>query len=363
MIVSADGSLIRTFILKIVKKGQFITEKIAEEIVNAGIKEMSIRTLFTCDAKNGVCVKCYGSDLSTGEVVEIGEVVGIIAAQSIGEPGTQLTMRTFHSGGVAGEEDITQGLPRIQELFEARAPKAKAIISSVDGVVTDIERDQQNRISIDVRHQYNKEDVRVLKKNNRLGDVEVCHYQSYINQKTVKSLEEGSYVHAGDPLTEGLIHPKELVEVQTLEAVENYILREVQKVYRSQNVGISDKHIEIIIKQMTQKVIVIDSGDTEHLVGSYITKSQLPDIICKAIHDHKRPPVVKPLLLGITRASLRSDSFLSAASFQETTRVLTEAAMRGKKDSLEGLKENIVIGGLIPAGTGIAEANLELENK
>jgi len=347
----------------IVKKGQFITEKIAEEIVNAGIKEMSIRTLFTCDAKNGVCVKCYGSDLSTGEVVEIGEVVGIIAAQSIGEPGTQLTMRTFHSGGVAGEEDITQGLPRIQELFEARAPKAKAIISSVDGVVTDIERDQQNRISINVRHQYNKEDVRVLKKNNRLGDVEVCHYQSYINQKTVKSLEEGSYVQAGDPLTEGLIHPKELVEVQTLEAVENYILREVQKVYRSQNVGISDKHIEIIIKQMTQKVIVIDSGDTDHLVGSYITKSQLPDIICKAIHDNKRPPVVKPLLLGITRASLRSDSFLSAASFQETTRVLTEAAMRGKKDSLEGLKENIVIGGLIPAGTGIAEANLELENK
>ena len=322
-------------------KNEFISDQMAEKIVKAGVEEVYIRTLLTCNCNNGVCVKCYGSDLSTGDIVEKGEVVGIIAAQSIGEPGTQLTMRTFHSGGVAGGEDITQGLPRVQELFEAREPKGKAIISEIDGTVTSIEQHQKdNRFEIVIENSYTKEVKKYLTDSGKMPIV-----------------TKGNHVKAGQKLTEGQIHPKELIRVGQVEDVERYILIEVQKVYRSQGVEISDKHIEIIIKQMLRKVLVVNAGDTDLLPGSQISRNELLATFRDCIENGKQPPVVKPVLLGITRSSLRSDSFLSAASFQETTRVLTEAAIRGKKDTLEGLKENIIIGGLIPAGTGITYAD------
>jgi DNA-directed RNA polymerase subunit beta' len=321
-----------------VDRNVFITEELADQVVKAGVKEAFIRTLLTCNSRNGVCVKCYGSDLTTGEVVETGEVVGIIAAQSIGEPGTQLTMRTFHSGGVAGE-DITQGLPRIQELFEAREPKGKAIISEIDGIVTNVHHERDNRFEVTVTNKEVHDEKKYLTDS---GKVPIVH--------------ERDKVKAGDKITEGLISPKELLRVSTGEAVENYILKEVQKVYRSQGVEIADKHIEIIIKQMMQKVAIIHEGGTDLLPGSSISKTELGDYITECVKNGKDAPIAKPVLLGITRASLKSDSFLSAASFQETTRVLTEAAIRGKKDILEGLKENVIIGGLIPAGTGLVDA-------
>ena len=327
---------------------QYINDDLAMIIVKKGIKKINIRSLLTCNSKNGVCVKCYGSDLSTGEVVEKGEVVGIIAAQSIGEPGTQLTMRTFHSGGVAGD-DITQGLPRIQELFEAREPKGKAIISEVDGRVIAIKQEKDNRYQIHVEHQENGKKICI----DGVPEEKIYLTDSGKQPK----VQIGDTVKAGEKLTEGLIHPKELLRVSTAEAVENYILVEVQKVYRSQGVEIADKHIEIIIKQMLQKVFIINEGDTDFLPGSLVSKAKLLETLIDCARKGIKPPVVKPVLLGITRASLKSDSFLSAASFQETTRVLTEAAIRGKKDTLEGLKENIVIGGLVPAGTGAIELN------
>jgi DNA-directed RNA polymerase subunit beta' len=327
----------------IVKKNDYITDELTQDIINSGIKEITIRTLLTCDSRNGVCVKCYGADLATGEIVEKGEVVGIIAAQSIGEPGTQLTMRTFHSGGVAGGDDITQGLPRIQELFEAREPKGKAIISEINGVVTAVKHEKDNRFEIKISNkQVNEEKVYLT------------------DSGKVPIVKERDTVKAGERLTEGLIHPKELLRVATVEDVENYILKEVQKVYRSQGVEIADKHIEIIIKQMLQKAFVINEGGTDLLPGALISKSDLYNYVSSCVKDGKDIPIVKSVLLGITRASLRSDSFLSAASFQETTRVLTEAAIRGKKDYLEGLKENIIIGGLIPAGTGIVDAHYKI---
>ncbi len=322
----------------LVDRNVFINEELADRVVKAGVKEAFIRTLLTCNSRNGVCVKCYGSDLTTGEVVETGEVVGIIAAQSIGEPGTQLTMRTFHSGGVAGE-DITQGLPRIQELFEAREPKGKAIISEIDGVVTNVHHERDNRFEVTITNKEVHDEKKYLTDS---GKVPIVH--------------EREKVKAGDKITEGLISPKELLRVSTGEAVENYILKEVQKVYRSQGVEIADKHIEIIIKQMMQKVAIIHEGGTDLLPGSSISKTELGDYITDCVKNGKDAPIAKPVLLGITRASLKSDSFLSAASFQETTRVLTEAAIRGKKDILEGLKENVIIGGLIPAGTGLVDA-------
>ena len=327
---------------EIIGANEFIDDDMAEKIVKAGVKGVWIRTLLTCNCKSGVCVKCYGSDLSTGGIVEKGEVVGIIAAQSIGEPGTQLTMRTFHSGGVAGGEDITSGLPRVQELFEAREPKHKALISKINGTITKItENDNRYKITIE-----NKE-------NNDIDE-------SLTDSGISLVVKEGQQVHAGDPLTKGQIHPKELLDVSSVEAVEKYILREIKTVYRSQNVDISDKHIEIIIKQMLRKVVVVDAGDTDLLIGSQISRNELNDVFFDCVRKGKRPPVVKPVILGITRSSLRSDSFLSAASFQETTRVLTEAAIRSKKDYLEGLKENIIIGGLIPAGTGLAFADYKI---
>ena len=323
----------------LVDKGEFITDEIADRIVANKIESVEVRTLLTCDCENGVCVKCYGSDLSTTNIVENGEVVGIVAAQSIGEPGTQLTMRTFHSGGVAGaSDDITQGLPRIQELFEAREPKGKGIISEIKGTVESVTQKNDNRFEIVIKSPIEGNDKTYLTDSGKKPVVKV-----------------GQEVHPGDLVSEGLIHPKELLRVGSVEQVEKYILKEVQKVYRSQGVDISDKHVEIIIKQMLQKVVVIDEGGTELLPGTFISKPELLKIIRDCLEKGIRVPSVKPVILGITRASLKADSFLSAASFQETTRVLTEAAIRGKVDKLEGLKENIIIGGLIPAGTGLVE--------
>ena len=321
------------------------SETLAEKICDAGIEEVEIRSVLSCNAKHGVCVKCYGSDLSTTEIVEKGEVVGIVAAQSIGEPGTQLTMRTFHSGGVATSgDDITQGLPRIQELFEAREPKGKGIISEIKGVVSKVEVRGDNRTEISVESP--------IEGNSKT-------YLTDAGKKAIVTV--GEQIEAGDLLSEGLIHPKELLRVAPVEKVEKYILKEVQKVYRITGVAISDKHVEIIVKQMLQKVVVIDEGETDLLPGTFVSKPEIYKVIKECLENGRRIPAVKPVILGITRASLKADSFLSAASFQETTRVLTEAAIRGKIDTLDGLKENIIIGGLIPAGTGlIAEEDVEI---
>jgi DNA-directed RNA polymerase subunit beta' len=316
----------------IVSKNEYIDDLLAKAIVDAGIVQLRIRSVLTCNAKVGVCKKCYGQNLSTGEQVEVGESVGIIAAQSIGEPGTQLTMRTFHTGGVAGA-DITQGLPRIQELFEARTPKGKAIISEIDGRVSTIE-------SIEERY-----------KITITNDLEKHTYET--NSGVSVLVDEDDEVFAGDRLTDGSIDPKQLLKATDAETVQQYILAEVQKVYRAQGIEISDKHIEVIIHQMMQKINIIVEGETPLLPGAQVSINEFKIANKEALSARKKPAVGRPVLLGITRASLRSESFLSAASFQETTRVLTDAAIRGKVDDLVGLKENVIIGGLIPAGTGI----------
>jgi len=318
----------------IVRENEMITEDIANAIIKAGIDKVWIRSAFTCNTRHGVCKKCYGRNLATGAEVEVGEAVGIIAAQSIGEPGTQLTMRTFHTGGVAGD-DITQGLPRVQELFEARNPKGQAVISEIDGVVVSINetRDRQQEI--------------VVK-----GEVETRTYTAPYNARL--KVQEGQHVERGQELTEGSIDPKELLKIKDITAVQEYLLREVQKVYRMQGVEISDKHIEVMVRQMLRKVRVIDAGDTDVLPGTLLDVHQFTDANAKVLLEGKRPATARPVLLGITKASLETDSFLSAASFQETTRVLTDAAIKGKRDELLGLKENVIIGKLVPAGTGMA---------
>ncbi|SNX75652.1 DNA-directed RNA polymerase subunit beta' [Bacillus oleivorans] len=317
----------------LVAENGFITEDLAKEIVDFGIEAVWIRSAFTCNTKHGVCKKCYGQNLATGQQVEVGEAVGIIAAQSIGEPGTQLTMRTFHTGGVAGD-DITQGLPRIQELFEARNPKGQAVITEIDGVVTAINeaRDRQQEIVVQ-------------------GDVETRNYLIPYTARLKVAVNDR--VEAGSVLTEGSIDPKELLKVKDVAAVQEYLLREVQKVYRMQGVEIGDKHVEVMVRQMLRKVRVIDAGDTDVLPGSLLDIHQFTDANRKALLEGKYPATGRPVLLGITKASLETDSFLSAASFQETTRVLTDAAIKGKRDELLGLKENVIIGKLVPAGTGM----------
>ena len=316
----------------IVDKLQMITESIADKIVAAGIKEVEIRTVLTCGTVNGVCQKCYGRNLATGNLVEIGEAVGVMAAQSIGEPGTQLTMRTFHTGGVAGGEDITQGLPRVQELFEARNPKGKATIAEIDGKVTKIKEDHgKYKISI----------------TNKLETKE--HVTNYGAKLCV---EKGDEVVCGDKLTEGAISPKELLAVTDPLTTQEYILKEVQHTYRSQGVDIADKHVEIIARRMISKIRIVEGGDTKLLPGSLVNFREFTDNNKEAVIQGKKPALGRPILLGITKAALETDSFLSAASFQETTRVLTDAAIKGKVDGLEGLKENVIIGKLIPAGTG-----------
>lgn len=315
----------------IVDRNTYITDQLADQIVAAGITKVSIRTVLTCKSEHGVCCKCYGRNLATGFLVEVGEAVGIMAAQSIGEPGTQLTMRTFNTGGVAGD-DITQGLPRVQELFEARNPKGKATISEINGVVSEMEEENGKYI--------------VSVKN----DVETRQHTSNYGSKLAVS--KGEEVVAGQRLTHGAISPKELLVVTDPITVQQYILLETQKVYRSQGVDISDKHVEVMAKRMISRIKIINSGDTHFLPGTMININKFTDVNKELILEGKNPATGRPVLLGITKASLETDSFLSAASFQETTRILTDAAIHGKVDRLEGLKENVIIGKLIPAGTG-----------
>ena len=316
----------------LIEKNEVINEDTARLIDEAGIEEVLIRTVFTCNTKHGACKKCYGRNLATGQEVEVGEAVGIIAAQSIGEPGTQLTMRTFHTGGVAGS-DITQGLPRIQEIFEARNPKGQALISEIEGTVTDITEVKD------------KQEIVVQ------GVIEPRTYTVPYGARVKVAI--GDEVVSGEALTEGSIDPKELLKFQGVDGVQSYLLKEVQKVYRMQGVEIGDKHVEVMVRQMLRKVRVTESGDTDVLPGALLEIHQFKDANKKALMNGDEPAVGRPVLLGITKASLETDSFLSAASFQETTRVLTDAAIKGKRDELLGLKENVIIGKLVPAGTGM----------
>ncbi|GAB3069500.1 DNA-directed RNA polymerase subunit beta' [Virgibacillus ainsalahensis] len=318
----------------IIDKDTVISEDQAKQVDEAGIEEVVIRTAFTCNTKHGVCKKCYGRNLATGAEVEVGEAVGIIAAQSIGEPGTQLTMRTFHTGGVAGD-DITQGLPRIQEIFEARHPKGQAVITEMYGTVQEIKEVKD------------KQEIVIQ------GDVEQRSYPVPYNARV--KVMVGDEVIAGQALTEGSIDPKDLLRVQGVEGVQDYLLKEVQKVYRMQGVEIGDKHVEVMVRQMMRKIRVVDAGETDVLPGSLLELHQFRDANHKVLNNGQQPATGKPVLLGITKASLETDSFLSAASFQETTRVLTDAAIKGKRDELLGLKENVIIGKLVPAGTGMQQ--------
>ena len=317
----------------LLKQNDLITEDTARIITDLGIEKITIRSAFTCDTKHGVCKKCYGINLATGEEVEVGEAVGIIAAQSIGEPGTQLTMRTFHTGGVAGD-DITQGLPRIQEIFEARNPKGKALISEIQGTITEIDeiREGQHEVTIE-------------------GNVETRKYLAPYNARF--TVQVGDVIERGQTLTEGSIDPKELIIVKDVATVQEYLLKEVQKVYRMQGVEIGDKHVEVMVRQMLRKVHIIEAGNTDLLPGSLVDIHQFAEANNKMFELGKIPATCRPVILGITKASLETESFLSAASFQETTRVLTDAAIRGKMDELLGLKENVIIGKLVPAGTGM----------
>ena len=316
----------------IVPAGEMIQETDAEKIVAAGIEYLKLRTPLNCKAKKGICAKCYGRNLATGKEVNVGEAVGIIAAQSIGEPGTQLTMRTFHTGGVAGG-DITQGLPRVEELFEGRKPKGLAVITEVAGTVR-IEETGRKKEAI-VTTDSGEEKNYTIPYGSRM------------------KVKDGAKVKAGEPLTQGSINPHDILRVNGVTGVQDYIVKEVQRVYRLQGVDINDKHIEIIIRQMLSKVKVEESGDTNLLPGALVDILELRRINENAVENGLQPATIKRVLLGITKASLATESFLSAASFQETTRVLTEAAIKGKKDNLIGLKENVIIGKLIPAGTGM----------
>ncbi len=327
----------------ILEKGEEINENIVAKIERAGIKRVEIRSILTCKCEQGVCQKCYGRNLATGNLVETGEAVGIMAAQSIGEPGTQLTMRTFHSGGVAhgGDADITQGLPRVEELFEARNPKAKATIAEISGKVESIE-EQNGKHKIIIAN-----------------EVEVRDHITNYNMKV--RVNAGDMVNAGDKLTEGAVSPKELLAVTDPITAQEYILKEIQMVYKLQGVDISDKHIEIIVSRMINKVRIVDAGDTEFVEGLTVSMREFTNGNKPVILRGGVPAKGRPIMLGITKSSLETDSFLSAASFQETTRVLTDAAVRGKVDYLRGLKENVLIGKLIPAGTGAKQySDIEL---
>ncbi|MDP2892349.1 MAG: DNA-directed RNA polymerase subunit beta' [Bacillota bacterium] len=319
----------------IVKTNDLVTGELANEIIAAGIASVNIRTVLTCRSERGVCAKCYGENLATGGRVNIGEAVGIIAAQSIGEPGTQLTMRTFHTGGVAGE-DITQGLPRVEELFEARKPKGLAVISEISGKVHITETKKKREATV----------------SNDEGESEA--YLIPYGSRLKPGIKDGAAVEAGDELTEGSIYPRDILKIKGVKGVQAYLLKEVQTVYRLQGVDINDKHIEVIIRQMMRKVQIEDAGDTELLPAELVDIFKFERENEAVLKNGGQPAVAKRVLLGITKASLATDSFLSAASFQETTRVLTEAAIKGKLDPLMGLKENVIIGKLIPAGTGLS---------
>jgi DNA-directed RNA polymerase subunit beta' len=318
----------------LVKAGDDIGDVRIDELVRAGVEEVRVRSVLTCEAKTGACAKCYGRSLATGKLVDIGEAVGIIAAQSIGEPGTQLTMRTFHTGGVASADDITQGLPRVVELFEARQPKGKAPISEAAGRVRLEETDKSRKIVV-VPHDGSDEESFPVSKRSRL------------------LVSDGDEVEVGQQLTAGTPDPQDVLRVLGVRRAQEHLVNEVQEVYRVQGVAIHDKHIEIIIRQMLRRVTVIESGDSHLLPGELADRVRFEEENRRVVSERGTPASGRPVLMGITKASLATESWLSAASFQETTRVLTEAAIHGKSDSLMGLKENVIIGKLIPAGTGL----------
>ena len=317
-----------------------ITPRRAERVMKKGVDEngnpleqVKIRTILTCKCKNGVCSKCYGANMATGEAVQVGEAVGIMAAQSIGEPGTQLTMRTFHNGGVAGD-DITQGLPRVEELFEARRPKGLAIITEIAGRAT-------------LSDTKKKREVIVTNEETGESKSYLIPYGSRIK------VQDGVMLEAGDELTEGSVNPHDILKIKGLRATQDYMLQEVQRVYRLQGVEINDKHIEVIVRQMLKKIRIEEKGDTEFLPGTMVDVLEFEEVNEQLVAEGKEPATGEQIMLGITKASLATESFLSAASFQETTKVLTEAAIKGKVDHLVGLKENVIIGKHIPAGTGM----------
>ncbi|NLC26279.1 MAG: DNA-directed RNA polymerase subunit beta', partial [Fastidiosipila sp.] len=318
----------------IVRKGEMISMVQAREIQAAGIKEVPMRSVLSCDSSKGVCAKCYGKNLATGGAAVVGEAVGIMAAQSIGEPGTQLTMRTFHLGGIASAGDITQGLPRIEELFEARKPKGQAVIAEISGTIEVEESDKRRR------------EVRIVAAD---GSVK----KNQISLSIPLLVDNGDQIEAGDLITDGSVNPHDIMKVKGARGVQSYIIREVMKVYKNNGVDINDKHVEIIVRQMLRKLRIDDPGDTNLLTGSTVDFSKFVEVNHAAERAGLEPATGTRILLGITKASLATESFLSAASFQETTRVLTDAAVKGKIDYLDGLKENVIIGGLIPAGTGV----------
>ena len=321
----------------IIGANKMIDEATAQRIIDAGIESVTIRSVFTCNTSHGVCERCYGRNMATGDQVEVGEAVGTVAAQSIGEPGTQLTMRNFHTGGVAGNEDITQGLPRVQEIFESRNPKGKAEITEVTGTVESIEENPAER----------------TKEITIKGEADTRSYTLPITAQL--KVTEGDFVHRGAALNEGSVDPKELIRVRDVLSTENYLLSEVQKTYRMQGVAVLDKHVEIMVRQMLRKVRIMDPGDTDVLPGTLMDIDDFRDHNYKTLIAGGTPATARPVILGITKAALETNSFLSAASFQETTRVLTDAAIRGKNDPLVGLKENVIIGKIIPAGTGMPD--------
>ena len=328
-VVAEDGTVLA-------QPGQDVGDPMIEKLVAGGITEIKVRSVLTCDSAVGVCARCYGRSLATGNLVDIGEAVGIIAAQSIGEPGTQLTMRTFHTGGSASADDITQGLPRVQELFEARTPKGASPISESAGRVTIEDSDKGKKV--------------IVTPDN--GDEP--HVYPVLKRATLL-VEDGQHVEVGEALQVGTLDPKEIMRVQGAREVQKYLVDGVQGVYRSQGVPIHDKHIEVIVRQMLRKVTVVDHGETDLLPGEMVDMRRYQDVNRATVGEGKRPASGRPELMGITKASLATESWLSAASFQETTRVLTEAALQGKRDPLIGLKENVIIGKLIPAGTGLAK--------
>ncbi len=325
----------------IVGRGEEIDEEKAKALIDSGVGQVKIRSVLTCQSKYGVCSLCYGRDLATGNKADIGTAVGIIAAQSIGEPGTQLTLRTFHTGGVA-TEDIITGLPRVEEIFEARKPKGQATITEVAGTVK-FGEDRNKRI------------ILITDSTGEEHEYDVPH-------GTHLTVQEGSQVLPGDQLNEGSLNPHDILRIKGETALQNYLVQEVQKVYRSQGVDINDKHIEVIVRAMLRKVKIVEGGDTLMLPGQLIEAAQFHEANERVRKDGKEPATANPVLLGVTKASLATESFLSAASFQETTRVLTDAAIKGKYDPLLGLKENVIIGKLIPAGTGMSRyRNVEIE--
>ena len=372
----------------LVERNQMITEEAAKAIDAAGIDEVLVRSPLACEARYGVCRNCYGRNLATGEMIGIGEAVGIIAAQSIGEPGTQLTMRTFHTGGVAGQ-DITQGLPRVEELFEARIPKGKAEISHIDGIVDVIDSETGRKVKVTSREAFDTPvvlpegaellaapgdlvEVNQVLARSEGGDVstpikgflartdngvvvraeDVVEREYSIPHSAKLLVENGQDIRAGDAITDGPINPQEYLDTRGKDAVQRYLVREVQRVYRSQGVTINDKHIEIIVRQMLKKVRIDQPGDCEQLPTELIDRLDFEEANNKVLSEGGEPATAQTVLLGVTKASLNTSSFLAAASFQETTRVLTEAAINGARDHLIGLKENVIIGKLIPAGSG-----------